>query len=88
MAYITRNPAGSTPVRGSTFARYIIWPRQRLVEFVNRHRMRASVGSLSDRELRDIGLTHGDVSRSLDAPISVDASEVMQNSRRNRARNW
>ncbi|WP_447233382.1 DUF1127 domain-containing protein [Pseudosulfitobacter sp. RP-4] len=50
--------------------------------------MRASVGSLSDRELRDIGLTHGDVSRSLDAPISVDASEVMQNSRRNRARNW
>jgi len=50
--------------------------------------MKRSLGRLSDRHLRDIGLTRGDIDAALYEPFSADVSERLARIARMQSENW
>lgn len=88
MTFITQNTTSSKQAAMSAFARYSAYVGRLIQEFVNRQEMKRSMGRLSERDLRDIGLMKDDTDSTLRAPMSSDASQMLHNALRGRASNW
>ncbi len=58
------------------------------VELRHRIELRAKLGTLSDRHLRDIGLCSADVSALDHLSLSASSGREMQAVRRSRSSNW
>lgn len=57
-------------------------------EIRNRRHIRKSLGSLSSRDLRDIGLTVNDVDSANSAPLSQDAATELKMKARLTSASW
>ena len=88
MTFISQHTTSSTHTSKSTVVRLVAGARQWLAELANRQRMRVSVGRLSERHLKDIGLADCDILDSLNAPLAMDASNILEDARGKRAGNW
>ncbi len=88
MTFIVDKASSSTHSRRWRFPRLLLFTSGLMLEFVNRQRLKAAVGKLSARELRDIGLTENDVSSVGHSSLQSSASELLDKVRRSRAGNW
>lgn len=57
-------------------------------EFQSRRRLLASVSKLSDRELRDFGMTRHDIFAATWRPLGIDHELELSIRAKSRARNW
>ena len=88
MTFISQYRTSSTHTSKSTLVRLVAGAREWIAEQANRQRMRVSLGRLSERHLKDIGLADGDILNSLNAPMAMDASKILEDARSKRAGNW
>lgn len=59
-----------------------------LGECKNRYKARKSLSNISEKDLRDIGLTRFDIESSSKLPLSRDAAAELNNIANTRAGNW
>ena len=88
MTFISQHTTSSTHTSKSTLVRLVAGAREWIAELANRQRMRVSVGRLSERDLKDIALADCDILDSLNAPMAMDASKILEDARGKRAGNW
>ena len=57
-------------------------------QIISRWEIHQQMGNLSERHLRDIGLTQNDLQSVSTTPLSVDASKELSVRALNQSRNW
>ncbi|WP_298914082.1 hypothetical protein [uncultured Roseobacter sp.] len=57
-------------------------------KFIDRQNMKASLEKLSDKHLRDIGLTRNDLSAISHTPLPSNGALELSNTSKSRAGNW
>jgi len=87
MTSVITNPSDK-PNRPSVLLRFWLAIRVFGDRFRTRYAMKRSLGRMTDRQLRDIGLTQGDIDAALNAPISTDAVDALAHRAQTQARNW
>ena len=58
------------------------------VSLFRRAQLKRSLGSLSEKHLRDVGLTRADVLSAVETPISMDALRQLAETRAAQSDNW
>lgn len=60
----------------------------RMVEYTHRQRFWRDTENLSERRLRDVGLTRDDIDMTRHMSLAADADKELQRISKSRARNW
>lgn len=74
--------------RAGVVSRIVAYVVRLLVEAHDRRAMKSALGGLSDRHLRDIGLTENDVTSAVSSPLAEDAAAELELKARQRSANW
>lgn len=88
MAFISSRTAYSHNTGNRSLADLAAGVRQMLREATQRRKITASIANLSDKHLRDIGLTRNDVSSIARLPLPFSAAQDLSATARSRAGNW
>ncbi len=59
-----------------------------ILEIANRQRLKSTIGKLSAKDLRDVGLTEDDLMSVQNLGLSTSAPELLRDARQNRIGNW
>ena len=87
MAYIqTKNPE----FVGETYNINTVWARVRRIIFqlADRRAIYGDLKKLSERKMKDIGLTQADVHSVSSTPLSVDAAKELSIRAKSQSNNW
>lgn len=88
MAFVIPNTTPSKKLGALASTKLYKACEQLIHSIVDRQRLRAGMGRLSARELRDIGLTENDVAQAQTVSLIADASDMLQRERHKRSGNW
>ena len=88
MAFISSSTDHSQNTGTRLQVRLAARARQIVLEAIQRRRISTGIGHLSERHLRDIGLTRNDVSSIARLPLPFSAAHDFSETARSRAGNW
>jgi uncharacterized protein YjiS (DUF1127 family) len=88
MTFISQSAPLKQTQMTKTFSGLIEATEAMVRNFINRQIMKASLEKLSDKHLRDIGLTRNDVSSIARMPLPSNGALELSNICKSRAGNW
>jgi len=88
MTYVSKEERQHAKSPIDIFSRAVGLVRALASEARDRQKLRAALGSLPARNLRDIGLTASDVAALDDLPPLTNSTERLSRTRKDRSGNW
>jgi hypothetical protein len=88
MTFIIQNTSSNKISITQKLSRLIAIAGKLTLEVASRQRMKSTIGKLSAKDLRDVGLTENDLLSVQNLKLSNSASELLRADRQNRIGNW
>lgn len=69
-------------------SRLVVKTGKLIQEIADRQKLKTAMGNLSDKDLRDVGLTEDDLMTVRNLGLSTSALELLRDARKKRLGNW
>ena len=88
MTYVATQKTSTSTASPIAIPNLLKWAVLRMVEYTHRQRFLLDTEKLSERTLRDVGLTRNDIDMTRHMPLVVDAHKELHCVSKSRAQNW
>ena len=88
MTFINQNTSSHKMLTTQNLPRLIASAGKLILEIANRQRLKSTIGNLSAKDLRDVGLTENDLTSVRILELSSSAQKLLHDARNDRIGNW